>query len=169
MDIKALTNKLKQFLQKNKYVALILLIGLILMCLPSGKEKTEETPEIAASPVQQEAAMEEKLGRILGQVAGAGEVQVFLTIASGEQTVYQTNESISHNGDVTNTQSSTVTVTDSKRNQQGLVKQVNPPAYLGAIVVCQGADSPAVRLSVVEAVSKVTGLGSDRISVLKMK
>ncbi len=169
MDIKALTNKLAQFVQKNKYVALILLVGLILMCLPSGKEKAEEVSDVAVSPVQQEIAMEEKLGRILGQVAGAGEVQVFLTIASGEQTVYQTNDSISHNGDATNTQSNAVTVTDSKRNQQGLVKQVNPPAYLGAIVVCQGADSPGVRLSVVDAVSKVTGLGTDRISVLKMK
>jgi stage III sporulation protein AG len=36
-------------------------------------------------------------------------------------------------------------------------------------VICQGAADPAVRLAVVEAVADATGLGADRISVLKMK
>ena len=49
------------------------------------------------------------------------------------------------------------------------MRQENPAQYLGVIVVCEGADSPAVRLAIVEAVSDVTGLGADRISVLKMK
>ena len=40
---------------------------------------------------------------------------------------------------------------------------------VGAIIVCQGGDSPTVRLNIVEAVSNVTGIGSDRITVLKMK
>ena len=96
-------------------------------------------------------------------------VQVMLTLASGEETLYQTNEDYSI-GDNTNTKrSDTVTVTDAQRNETGLIRQQNPPKYLGAIVVCNGADSPEVRLAVVEAVSKVTGLGADDISVLKMK
>ena len=49
------------------------------------------------------------------------------------------------------------------------VQQVLPESYRGAIVVCQGADSPAVKLAIVEAVSRATGLGADSISVLKMK
>lgn len=39
---------------------------------------------------------------------------------------------------------------------------------MGAAVVCDGADSPQVRLAVVEAVSAYTGLGSDKITVLTM-
>ena len=39
----------------------------------------------------------------------------------------------------------------------------------GAVVVCQGADQPAVRLDVTNAVAAYTGLGSDKISVIKMK
>ena len=50
-----------------------------------------------------------------------------------------------------------------------MVRTIVPPVYLGAIIVCQGGDSPAVRLAVVEAVSNVTGIGSDRITVEKMK
>ncbi len=39
----------------------------------------------------------------------------------------------------------------------------------GALVVCDGADSAAVCLSVKEAVSAYTGLGSNRIVILKTK
>ena len=39
----------------------------------------------------------------------------------------------------------------------------------GAVVVCDGADTASVRLYVTNAVMSYTGLGSDRISVIKMK
>ena len=39
----------------------------------------------------------------------------------------------------------------------------------GCVVVCEGADSPGVRLEVTNAVAAYTGLGSDKISVFKMK
>ena len=38
----------------------------------------------------------------------------------------------------------------------------------GAAVVCQGADSAAVRLDVAEAMRCYTGLGADRIVIYKM-
>ena len=41
------------------------------------------------------------------------------------------------------------------------------PQYLGAVVVCDGADSPQVQLAVTQAVAQFTGLSTDRISVLK--
>jgi len=167
MDIKAKIRQGADFLRKNRYVALVLLAGIVLMCLPSGGGK--DTEEVTQPQVQNEESVEEKLSRILTQVDGAGEVQVFLTVASGEQTIYQTDDSLSHNNDSQNTQTDTVTITDSKRNEQGLIKQVNPPQYQGAIIVCRGAESSAVRLAIVDAVSKVTGLSSDKISVLKMK
>ena len=37
----------------------------------------------------------------------------------------------------------------------------------GCVVVCEGADSAAVRLNVTNAVTAYTGLGSDKICVLK--
>lgn len=39
----------------------------------------------------------------------------------------------------------------------------------GAVVLCSGADNSAVRLCVTNAVSAYTGLGSDKITVIKMK
>ena len=39
----------------------------------------------------------------------------------------------------------------------------------GAVIVCQGAEDPDVRLNVTNAVAAYTGLGSDKIRVIKMK
>ena len=60
-------------------------------------------------------------------------------------------------------------VTNEERAQNGLVKQVIPPVFQGAVVVCQGGDQPTIRLAIVEAVADATGLTADKITVLKMK
>ena len=96
---------------------------------------------------------------------GAGTVKVLLTTTAGEETVYQTDVD-QNNEDV---RSDTVVLTKSTRDQLGLIRQVKAPVYRGAIIVCKGADSADVKLSLVDAVSKITGLRSDQISVLKMK
>jgi uncharacterized protein with ATP-grasp and redox domains len=111
----------------------------------------------------------EQLEEILSQVAGAGRVKVLLTVEEGAWTRYQTDSDTQNAGDSRSVRVDTVIVTDRERAQSGLVTQVNPPVYLGAVVVCQGAESAAVRLAITEAVSDATGLTSDKISVLKMK
>ena len=148
--------------------ALIAAIGIILMLFPGTKDKKDSVtvPETAAYV---QLSDEEKLREILSYISGAGDVAVMLTQAQGQMTIYQTDYTISDSSDGNNNKSETIIVTDAERRQDGLVKQVIPPTYLGAIILCEGADSPTVRLSIVEAVSKVTGLGADRISVLKMK
>ena len=114
-------------------------------------------------------SVSELLGDILSQIHGAGKVQVMLTVASGEETHFQTDIKQSNSEQTDSSQSDTVIITDADRNQAGLIKQINPPVYRGAIIVCQGADSASVRLAIVDAVAKVTGLSADRICVLKMK
>lgn len=167
MDQIITKDKLLQYVKKYKYVALVLIIGIALMLIPSGKESA---PAAVITPqVDSILSVEERLSQILRQVKGAGEVRVLLTEASGEEIVYQTNVDISDADTSSSTRQDTVTVTDSQRNEQGLIRQQNPPKYMGAIVVCQGGDQPTVRLAIIEAISKVTGLGADKISVLKMK
>ena len=168
MDIKHIFLKAPAFLQKYKYAILIVMIGIVLMAIPTTK-KTVKNEQSANTQVVQEQTVEEQLSKLLSNVSGVGRVQVMLTISEGTKTIYQTDT----NKDLSDQSSSisieTVIVTDADHGQNGLVSQVNPPTYLGAIVLCQGADSPEVRLAVVEAVSKITGLGADSIAVLKMK
>ena len=152
--------KLKGFMSKYRYAFMILLVGILLMLLPTGSAE-ESKEENGEEPVSQEQDITEELTQILSLIQGVGNVRVMLTVEEGEMTVYQYDENASGKD--------TVIITDGDRAQAGLVQQVIPQKYRGAVVVCQGADSAAVRLSVIEAVAKVTGLGTDRITVLKMK
>lgn len=159
--------KVQDFLGKYKYVLLVLAVGIVLMVIPSGSQTQVEA--VLNQGEESILSVEERLTQILKQVKGAGEVHVLLTEAFGEETLYQTNEDTSQSDTASSSRGDTVTVTDSERNENGLVRQKNPPKYLGAIVVCQGGDQPAVRLAILDAVSKVTGLGADKISIQKMK
>ena len=159
---------IQQLFSKYKYIIIIMLIGIVLLLLPS-QSKTVVEKDVITNSVDNILSVEEQLSHILSYVNGAGKVQVMLSIANGEETVYQTNDNQSLDADRTTSKTDTVTITDAGRNQSGLIRQVNPPVYSGAIVVCQGADDPLVRLSIMEAVSIITGLRTDKISILKMK
>lgn len=152
------------FLKKYRYVLIILLAGILLMVIPT--EKTE-----AVQPVTQsrEQPLQESLAQILSKVSGAGKVEVLLTEATGKETVYQLDESTETRSDSRDIRTETVILSGSGREEAGLVRQVRAPTYLGAVIVCQGADSAAVRLAIVEAVKSATGLSANCISVLKMK
>ena len=157
----AIKEKILTFCKKNQYVILVLVAGILLLSIPT-KQERQAAP---VSQVQESPDEEARLCPILSQISGVGKVQVMLTTSSGEETVFQSD----YNGSDSGSRSDTVVITDSGRNQTGLIRQVNPPSYLGAVIVCQGADRPEVRLHVTEAVSKVTGLKYSQISVLKMK
>lgn len=163
MDTKELRGKLVHCFRKYKYAVLILIFGLALMAIPVEKKNTESPP---VRETEREEDLETRLARILSQVEGAGKVTVLLTPQSGEEILYQTDEDRSADGSV---RIDTVVISGSDRAQQGLIRTVTPQTYLGAIVVCQGADSPQIRFELVRAVSNVTGIGYDRISVVKMK
>lgn len=167
MDWMNIAGRAKNLVGKYKYVLLILLLGILLMSLPEGSKESMQ-PEISV-PAPVYASKTEELEAILSQISGVGKVRVMLTEAAGSETIYQTDEDRSETSDAQNIRVETVIVSGSERTETGLVRTVVPPVYLGAIIVCQGGDSPAVRLSVAEAVSNVTGIGTDRITVLKMK
>ncbi len=162
MDTVAIREKLTAAFKKYRYALIIALVGLLLMALP---ENTEE-PKLSESVQNAETdSLQEELAQILSRVQGAGKVEVLLTQFSGPETIYQTDLDQSD----TDTRRDTVILSDSSRGEAGLVRQVNPPIYQGALIVCQGGDSPAVKLAIVQAVMSVTGLTSNQITVLKMK
>lgn len=154
--------QMKELAVKYKYVLVVLIAGLALMLLPGTQQ--EETVVSMEEPRQQ-PGIQQSLEAILSNIQGVGRVQVLLTEAQGTRTIYVSDESAASDSRKTDA----VILTNSDRTQRGLVSQVIPPVYQGAIIVCQGGDNPAVRLAVVEAVCDATGLSADKISVLKMK
>ena len=160
MDLESGKRQFISYIKKIQYFLIILAVGVVVMLIPSAETEKEEpiTPEISI-----QSDLEGELEEILSQISGVGKTEVLLTEFSGSETIYQSDSGHNLSG------SDTVILTDSNRSQYGLVRQVLAPVYKGAVVVCKGADSASVRLAVVDAVMRATGLSSDCISVLKMK
>lgn len=170
MDIGKLVGKIPKWLQRYRYPVIIVLAGLILVSVSSRKSGAAQQETTAATAEQTgKTDLTQQLTQLLAQMDGVGKVQVMLSVSVGETTYYYSDEDIVTGEGSSSVRKDTVIITDSARNQTALVTRVVPAQYAGAVVVCQGADRPSVRLAVVEAVSKATGLGADHISVLKMK
>ena len=122
-DLGALTKALA----KNKYVLLVLCVGLGLLLLPRGAGTRESESGTAAAsglpmaasgiPLDAECA---RIAELLRTIRGVGAAEVLLSAR-------------------------------------------------GCVVVCEGADSAAVRLDVTDAVAVYTGLGANQIRVYKMR
>lgn len=171
MNKEAVHLKIQSVLQKlgaYKYTALILLLGIGLMLLPDGKKSQNQQPTAAASAVESQEDLEQRLEQLLRQVEGAGEVQVLLTMKEGVSYEYQTDIQSTEDESGRELQQETVLVSGGGTETPVTVRTIYPQ-YRGAVVLCQGADRAAVRLDMIRAVSSLTGLGSDKIHVIKMK
>ena len=167
MDIGKWSKNILALFNKYRYPLVILLVGLVLLTLPGRKEEPEQITGQSSSIQRPDTT--QTLTQILEQIKGVGKVKVMLTVAEGERTIYQFDEDRTTGENSTSVRQETIIVSDTDRNQQALISQIMAPKYLGAVIVCQGADDPSVKWAVVDAVSKATGIGADRISVLKMK
>ena len=158
--------KLTGLLEKYKFVFLVILVGLVLLMLPSfGGGKADE-PVIgtadAASSFDVET-VEARLEEALSRIEGAGEVKVVLTVRSGARRILAQDGKITEKGE----EMDTVIISRGSGLEEAVALQEVAPQFQGALVVCPGGDDPEVRLKLSEAVSDLTGLGADKISVCK--
>ena len=154
-------------LKKYRWAVLVLFFGILLMVLP-GNNGGESTVIDIPESEESQSDLQSELELLLSHLEGAGEVKVMLSQLRGPQTFYQMDEDQKRSGEMHDRRVETVVITTNDRNESGLVQRIDPPVYCGAIVLCQGADRASVRLSVIDAVSAVTGLTSEKICVLKM-
>ena len=170
--VNELPKKILAGLKKYKYAVLVLLLGIALMLLPFGKKEETTETEVQVETLSDEAyaqALEQRLEDMLCQVSGAGQVRVMLTLQTGSRTEYQTDTQISDSETQSQEERKTVILSEGSAYDKAAVSAVQYPRFQGALILCQGADQSTVRLSLVNAVAALTGLGSGQITVIKMK
>ena len=160
-------------LKSNKYAALVLALGLVLILLPTGGKKERAEPEITDST---DFSLEEEQRRIAGalkRIDGAGDVEIVLTLKTGTQAVVATDTDVSSavdgDGRKEDTSVSTVIISQGSSTETPVTLKTVYPEYQGALVVAEGAGNAEIKLRLTEAVSGLTGLTTDRITVVKMK
>lgn len=158
-------HRLLTVLGRYKYVFLVAVLGVLLMAVPS-RTTAADTPRDVQLPAQE---LEAELRQILGKIHGVGRVEVMLTLQSGPEEVLASDTSLQYRGQTASPedyQRTTKTVTV-PGGSGVVVTQRRYPQYRGALVVCDGGGEDKVRLQVIEAVSALTGLGADRIAVVR--
>lgn len=157
----------RKWWKKNKLVLVLILAGVALLALPTretGQSKIEATQSAAEEETFSLDQLEERLAQAISRIQGAGQASVVLSLDQGVERVLAT-DTVEEQGEDSRTQEQTTVVYSGKEGEDVAVLTQYYPSFRGALVVCPGGEDPQVRLAVTQAVSALTGLGSDRITV----
>jgi len=174
-----MNNELKEKLIKsfktNRKLVIILIIGLcgiLLIFISETDNKSDVNEESVAendfSSEDYSLSLEKRLKELLSSIEGAGEVNVMVTLKSSDENVYAVNENIK-NDENSKTYTGNYVILDNKNSKEGIRLKVKEPEVLGVAVVCSGGDDPKVVSQITYCVSALLGIGSNKISVSKMK
>lgn len=154
----------KELWERYKYILLIVVVGVFLLLLPSGQEDTEQGRTTHQKQEEFDLeAMEEKLGRALSQIQGAGDATVVLTLRESTRQVLARDTQQSDR----EASSTTVILSRGSGMEEAVALHSVYPTYQGALVVCTGAADAQVKLQITQAVRALTGLSAEKISVCK--
>ena len=158
-------------LKRCKYVALTAVLGIVLLLLPGGNEKKQEGGAPDAAEDFDRTALQEEMEEILSSLDGVGHLKLMLTVDGGSAYELARDEAQTQKRSGENTgertQKSETVVLGSDSRAKVVVTRSRFPAFIGERVVCEGGDRAEVRLRVTQAVAALTGLSSERITVVK--
>ena len=130
----------KIFKDKKKLSAVIILlaVGIMLVAVSGASEESGGKQEISLA--EYKAELEDELENMCSSIKGVGKCRVMLTFERGEENTYKGSSLV----------------------------ESKPPRVLGVSVVCRGADSPEIKRALVDMLSALFDIGTNRISVLKL-
>lgn len=143
-------------------VIMVIFVGLIFLMIPSERDQSTSITQVQEDFFDI-TAFESHLAENLSYIDGAGSARVVLTLRNDGQKIFAQDIQKENTGKNTST---TVTVGSGSSEQVVEVQQLSPQ-FQGALIVCEGGDNPQVQLKLIQAVSALTGLGSDSITVCK--
>ncbi|MBQ7548224.1 MAG: hypothetical protein IJT03_00805 [Clostridia bacterium] len=165
-------------LKADKRLAAIVAVGIAAVLLltfseifpASSGNKKEEKEQTASAPDYSgyEEKTEERLMDLISAIDGAGGVRVMVTLESGSENVYAVEQS----GDSSSSSESydkKYVIVEKDGTDSGLMLKVVEPQIRGVAVLCTGADSAEVRSEIIDTVTAVLGVSSNRVSIAKMK
>lgn len=160
--------KVVQGIKKYKYALLVLLLGMALLLIP-GKKESKEQQQTIKEKTDYAQSMEARLTQVLSQIEGVGKVQVLLTLADEGRVQYHSDVQLTREDGSEREERKTVILSEGSAYDKAAVSSVETPSFQGALIVCEGGSNATVRLKLTQAVAALTGLSSEKITVVKMK
>lgn len=171
-----LSEKIRNIVKNKKNAAAVTVLvtaGLLLLMLSFFSADKKETVKSREKP-QTDAAQdycsqtEERLKAFLEKIEGAGEVEVYLTIGSGERYVYVSEEKRSESENKTEEEEKYVLIGGSS-SREPLIETIEVPKITGAVIICTGCKSPVVEERIYKAAAAALDIPTVDIYVTIMK
>lgn len=172
-------NKIKDYLnkfylkndKKTKVVLAIGLIGIVLVfaseIIPDKDEqsKNNQNTEISYSNYSNE--LEDELKDVISSIDGVGNCNVMITLSHYEENVYATNTQTKNDSE-SNDYKDEYVLYDSDKGEEPVLIMKYLPQVQGVTVVCSGGDDVIVKEKIIEAVTALFNIPSNRVSVSKI-
>jgi stage III sporulation protein AG len=152
--------------KKSLILVMIGIIGVALILFGSAKEKENKTltenSEKSDATLEYISLIENKIGNITEQITGSKHVRVIVSVASGSEFQYVSNEEMKENY----TSKEYVTVrADDGADLPILLKEIYPE-IIGISVACEGGDFPEIQAKLIRVISTTYGISSNRICIV---
>lgn len=162
--------------KKNTALAVIAVVFVVLFVIvefiPESKSENTSRKDYYLSSSEYINNTEKKLEKILGNIDGAGRVNVMITLKNCYENVYATSNSSKQktNGSQVEYENDEeyITLKNGSSSEECLVIKVYEPEIKGVAVVAEGAGNASVKKSLTETVCSVFGISSTKVSVEKM-
>ena len=157
--------------KKSLILTLAGIIGLMLIIFGTFGEKKDEQEDVSknsqekVSTLEYIQALENKIGNIAEQITGSGNVRVIVSVSSGTEYIYVSNEKLGENS----SSKEYITVrTESGADELILFKEIYPEVT-GVSVACKGGDSPEIQAKLIAVISTSLNVGSNRICIVGIR
>lgn len=165
--------KLFQKLKSIKHIEIILAIILgavvLLIYLSTFNSGSKKTSTSTTSTTEYASMLETKLENIIAKIDGVGNVSVMVTLSSGPEYVYATDEETQTNKNESNGTITSTTISTTNpviiSNEMVVVKEIMPSVG-GVVVVAGGAGNTKVKLEIIKAVQALVNVPQANIEVL---
>lgn len=187
-DTLSIMSRLNSFTKNEKFVKVIVVVGLIGIALilisnffsTKSENKKSDNNAVAVTNVsltKYENELEQNLAEIISSISGAGTTKVLITMDSTVEQVFATNKNMAQKNSNNTKQSDTsndkdltadssyVTVELSDGTQQTVLLKEVQPKVRGVLVVCSGGDNSVVKEKIIDAVTKALDISSSKVSV----
>lgn len=175
MSVNKIKDSLTSFLsgdsKKIKIIVAVGLIGIVLIFASDMLGKSEKKESVSNDKISYEdytQQLESKLKNIITSIDGVGECQVMITLENTTESVYATDVEFKNDENSVNQKDEYVFYDSDKGETPVLIKEYLPKVQ-GVTVVCTGGDNIAVKEKIIQAVTSLFNISTNRVSVSKIK
>ncbi|MGN1329704.1 MAG: hypothetical protein ACI4V4_08420 [Eubacterium sp.] len=155
-----------------KIIIAVGLIGVILIAMsdifPKSEGDTSSVTSDSMSYIEYTNELEKKLCNIVSSIDGVGECKVMITLENSKESVYATDNENKTDSDSKSSKDEYV-IYDSDGGETPVLIKEYYPKIQGVSVVCTGGDSIVIKEQIINTVTSLFNISTNRVSVSKIK